>query len=216
MTLTSRVLLPARLLAIPLICVAAGSVSGCDHGNDEMRSRARKNIGILEKYVFSTTATLNGSLFESGRKLRLPDEIGTLGTGTFFVPVAPRPGLEERLVAPDGLLHERYDISVDTVGFALNAIGECFPGAGCLGAAVGQPRWTIIQATAPSGPHRSIECVRMRIEWDGLGEASSPSSPLLVPSNRHPTRITREEPCVATSSSTAARQPSGSSRLPRP
>jgi hypothetical protein len=195
MTTTSRASFRARLLAIPVIYFA-GSVSGCDRGSDEMRNRVRRNIGILDKHVSSTTAKLNGALFESGRKLRLPNEIGTFGTGKSFVPVAPQPGLEEQLVAPDGLLHERYDISVDTVGFALETIGGCFPGAGCLGAAFWQPRWTVIQAVAPSGPHRAIECVRLRIEWDGLGEARDSSIPLQVASDRHPTPVTREEPCV--------------------
>jgi hypothetical protein len=197
MTSASLASLSARMSAVLVIWSAAGSVSGCDHGNDDMRSRVRRNIVILEKYVSSTTSTLNGSLFEAGRILRLPSEIGTLGTGTSFVPVAPRPGLEESLAAPDRLLHERYDIKVDTVGFALNTIGECFPGAGCLGATFWQPRWTLIQVTAPSGPHGSIECGRVRLEWDGIGEARNSSRPMLIPSNSHPMPITREEPCLA-------------------
>lgn len=151
-------------------------VAGCSRPDEHMRSRVRGNLHKIEAFFWQEMSRVNAISRESPRPgHNLPAAVGRHAKGAFLTAMRPRDRLEELLALPDGLVHEQYDVLADHVGF--EQWGACeWTLSGCLGATDWRPQWIEIRGYAPSGPGKALECLSLRIGWQGLD--SKPHNPL--------------------------------------
>jgi hypothetical protein len=175
-------------------------LAGCSRPDEQMRSRVRGNLHKIEDFLWQEMSRLNAGTRDHPPGHSLPPEIGRHAKGAFITPTPPRDGLEKLVTLPDGLVHEQYDVLADHVGF--EQWGACWwTLAGCLGATYWRPQWIEIRGFSPSAPGRAVECLSLRIGWQGLD--SKPYNPLGNPltfAKEAPIRmVTTEDSCPSSS-----------------
>jgi len=169
-----------------VIVLLAFPLAGCSHPDEQMRARVRGNLHKIETFLWREMARLNAGTLDKFPGQSLPAEIGRHAKGAFESPAPPRDGLEKLLTLPDGLMHEQYDVLADHVGF--EQWGGCWPTlSGCLGATIWRPQWIEIRSFARSGPGKALECMNLRIGWQGLD--SKIHNPI-----RHPLTFAQDTP----------------------
>jgi hypothetical protein len=165
-----------------------------------MRSRVRGNLHKIEAFLWEEMYRLNTGSDWKPHGQSLPAEIGRHAKGAFVTPIPPRDGLEKLLTLSDGLVHEQYDVLADRVGF--EQWGGCWSTlAGCLGTTIWRPQWIEIRGFARSGPGQTLECMMLRIGWQGLdSKVHNPMShPLTFAEDAPIRRVATEASCPPSS-----------------
>jgi hypothetical protein len=181
-----------------LLVLVAILLSGCSRPDQQMRSRVRGNLHKIEAYLWEEMARLNSPTFDKVSGQSLPAEVGRHAEGAFATPIPPRDRLEKLLTLPDGMVHEQYDVLADRAGF--EQWGGCLPThAGCLGATIWRPRWMEIRGFALSGPGKTMECLSLRIGWQGLDAKPANRIPLTFAEDVRITKQTSEAFCPPSS-----------------
>lgn len=181
-----------------LLVLVSILLAACSRPDEQMRARVRGNLHKIEAFLWKEMSRLNAPTLNRSSGPSLPAEIGRHARGAFATPMAPRDRLEALLTLPDGLVHEQYDVLADREGFG--QWGGCQPThAGCLGAIIWRPQWMEIRGFARSGPGKSVECMSLRIGWQGLDAKPEHRAPLTFAKDARITEVTRESFCPSSS-----------------